>query len=93
MNAKEAVRVAKTHVMELFGDEGVMYLGLEEIEYDGDLDSWEITLGFSRPWDQDNDLPVALGRANPARSYKLVRISDKDGAVTSIATRQVAASE
>ena len=45
MEMREAVRKAKTHVAELFHDEGIANVGLEEIKLSGDF--WEITIGFS----------------------------------------------
>ena len=89
MDVKEAVGKAKAHVMTLFGDEGIMHLGLEEVEFEDVSDAWKITLGFSRPWDQGNALTAALGDQRPSRSYKVVRIDDEDGGVISVTTRTV----
>ena len=79
--------------MALFGDEGVMHLGLEEVEFENGSDSWKITVGFSRPWDQKNALTAALGDQRPSRSYKVVRIDDAVGDIVSVTTRTVQASE
>ena len=93
MDVKEAVETAKTYVTDLFGSEGVMNVGLEEVEFDDSLESWKVTVGFSRPWDHKNAMTAALGDSRPARSYKIVRISDGDGSVMSITARRVSASE
>ena len=91
MGAKEAVRTAKQHIADLFQDEGVIDVGLEELDYrDGDLGVWEITVGFRRVWEEPdpvrNPLTVLSGRTSP-RTYKVVRISD-DGEVLSLKHRQ-----
>ena len=92
MGAKEAVRAAKEHIADLFQDEGVMDVGLEELDYrDGDPGVWEITIGFRRVWKGSdpvgNPLAVLSGRTSP-RTYKIVRISD-EGEVLSLKHRQI----
>lgn len=97
MGAKEAVRAAKEHIADLFQDEGVMDVGLEELQHypDGELGVWEITIGFRRVWGgpdpAGNPLAVPSGRTSP-RTYKVVRISD-DGEVLSLKHRQIAVSQ
>jgi hypothetical protein len=87
MNVKEAVDVAKRHVAELFAEEGLANLGLEEVEYDDVLDQWRITVGFSRAWDQQGNLASML--APTKRTYKVVVI-DKDGKAISVKNRETA---
>ena len=92
MGAKEAVRAAKEHIADLFQDEGVMDVGLEELDYrDGDLGVWEVTIGFRRVWKRPDPvghpLAVLSGRTSH-RTYKIVRISD-DGEVLSLKHRQI----
>ena len=96
MGAKEAVRAAKEHIADLFQDEGVMDVGLEELDYrDGDLGVWEITVGFRRVWKGPdpvgNPLAVLSGRTSP-RTYKIVRISS-DGEVLGLKHRQFSGNE
>lgn len=96
MGAKEAVRAAKEHVADLFRDEGVMDVGLEELDYRGaDTGVWEITIGFRRVWKGPDPLgnPFAIlsGRTSP-RTYKVVRISD-EGEVLSLKHRQISVDE
>lgn len=93
MDVKEAVGKAKAHVMALFGDEGVMHLGLEEVQFEDASDVWKITLGFSRPWDQAHALAAALADQRPSRSYKVVRMGDEDGDVISVTSRTFQAPE
>ncbi|MCI5157714.1 MAG: hypothetical protein D3906_04600 [Candidatus Electrothrix sp. AUS1_2] len=83
MNVKEAVKLAKEHIIDLFAEEDIRDLGLEEVEFDEEAKEWFITLGFSRPWNEPESLnsmarAVAQFRSDPLRqrSYKVVRISD-----------------
>ncbi len=89
MQVKEAVVRAKGYLEELFKDEGLRELGLEEVEFDESADSWSVTLGFSRPW--DSALGAAAGILKPNRSYKVVRIANSDGHPISIKNRELVA--
>ena len=50
MDVKEAVQTAKKYVAELFTDETIADVGLEEVVFNDMSNNWEITIGFSRPW-------------------------------------------
>lgn len=88
MEVKEAFIAAKQHVAEIFDDEQITNLGLEEVRYDDGKQKWEITLGFFRPWNADRS-PLAAWAGDPAarRTYKVVTISDADGKILSITNR------
>ena len=58
MDVKEAAQTAKAYVAELFAGEQITNLGLEEAEFDRLSNTWKITIGFSRPWDQKNVLAL-----------------------------------
>lgn len=89
MDVKEAVNTAKTYVAELFANEGLSNLGLEEVEFDDSTGAWKVTVGFSRPWDRVPTAIVAIAQgASPPRSYKVVRIDDATGRVVSVKTRE-----
>lgn len=89
MNVKEAVGAAKRHIQELFADEAITNLGLEEVEFDEASDEWRITIGFSRPWDAIGGLAGLASSPNPRRSYKIVRISDGTGNVVAVKNREI----
>lgn len=82
------VRTAKQYIAELYHDEEIMYVGLEEVYFDHETDRWQVTIGFARPWD-------GIGGRNPitrdarlgARSYKVVCVNDATGRVESIKDR------
>ncbi len=88
MEVREAVVSAKQHVVELFGDENIVNIGLEEVVFDEDADKWKITIGFSRPWDRKNPLATTFTEAGRSdRSYKVLCINDADGKVESVKDR------
>ena len=88
MDVKAAVELAKSHISDLFAQEGVSNLGLEEVEYVDSQDQWRITVGFSRAWDNQGGAAMyALGAAVIKRTYKIV-IIDKDGKAISVKNRE-----
>jgi hypothetical protein len=91
MNVKEAVRLAKEYVLDLFAEEEINNLGLEEVEFYEREQAWSVTVGFSRPWEVPNDMILASLAKPSCRSYKIVRIDDKAGQVKSIKNREVPA--
>lgn len=104
MNAREAIDAAKAYVADVFASEGVVNIGLEELRYREYQNVWEVTVGFTRPWDQSRDdatarrgilsqltpLPTENGRPLP-RTFKLVEIRDSDGEVLGLSDRPLAA--
>jgi hypothetical protein len=84
MNVKEAVSVAKDYVADLFIEEKIVDLGLEEVEYDDSQHVWNVTLGFSRPWNNRNPLVTFSNSGLPKRDYKVVKVSDTSSQVISI---------
>ncbi len=87
MNVKEAVRIARDYVADLFREEEFSNLGLEEVVYKDTEEAWEITVGFSRPWDYPVNLFAPFGDRVPRRQYKVVRVNDKTGAVEFVKNR------
>lgn len=79
MDVKEAVRTAKSYVAELFREDGIVNLGLEEVVPDDETGGWQITIGFSRRWDRAAPFMPDAIRDYRRRDYKLVLI---DGAGT-----------
>ena len=87
MNVKEAAKLAKEYVADLFAEEGISNVGLEEIELGSDYRYWVVTVGFSRPWDQGGLANITLGNRGLRRSYKVLRIDNQDGHVESVKDR------
>lgn len=91
MDVKQAVALAKQHILELFADENLSNMGLEEIEFDERSSEWHVTIGFSRPWDEPRTALASLsGMAVPRRTYKVLRISDGSSQVLSVKEREAA---
>jgi hypothetical protein len=86
LDMKEAARLAKGYISDLYAPEEINNVGLEEIEFDSDTGHWKVTVGFSRPWDRIKNKTVAatLGYPRAARSYKVVSISDDTSKVESV---------
>lgn len=89
MEVKDAVRLAKRHVAELFADEKIDEIGLEETEYDDRKDEWQITIGFRRTLVSTRKKGALKGfpMEHTDRSYKVVRIRDKDDKVLGVLDR------
>ena len=93
MDVKEAVKAAKIYVSDIFSEEGLSNLGLEEIERDEAIGAWRVTLGFSRPWNTvRNAMTMIAGDVASRRTYKVVSILD-DGVVISVKRRDSIGSE
>jgi hypothetical protein len=50
MDTKEAIAAAKKYLNDVYADEELTNLGLEEVEHVLAAGNWVITLSFSRPW-------------------------------------------
>jgi hypothetical protein len=88
MEVKEAIALARQYVKDVFSDEQLNDIGLEELEFDDDKDIWSITLGFSRPWQASATQNALAALVSPRRDYKVVRISDKTKKVLSVKNRE-----
>ena len=90
MNVKEAVELAKDHIRDLFEKEQISNPGLEEVEFDDHSRTWNVTIGFSRPWDEAPNALAAMAQqiSTPNRSYKVVSIDDPTGTVRSLKNRE-----
>ncbi len=89
MDVKDAVRKAKQHIQELFEEEEITHIGLEEVEPSADETCWRVTIGFSRPWDFSRNASSAISGGHPGRSYKVVTIDEESGQVISVRDRQI----
>ena len=87
MDVKEAAKLAKEYVADLFEEEGISNVGLEEIELGDDCRFWVVTVGFSRPWDHGGLATITLGHRGLRRSYKVLRIDNHNGNVESVKDR------
>ena len=89
MNAKEAVKKAMNYLIDLYQSEQIENVGLEEVRFNDERDVWEVTIGFSRPWDYPKSGPLSeLYNSTPRRNYKVVVIDDQSGELKSIEIRR-----
>ena len=91
MGVKDAASKAGACLVELYTDEGITNVGLEEAVFDDRSGDWKITVGSSRPRDQHNAPTATLAGVHPNRSHKAIRINDQDGRVISLTDRLLAA--
>lgn len=91
MDVKEAIAAAKKYVVEIYSDEHVTNLGLEEVEHEVATGNWVITLSFSRPWNtprtRAQEVLENLGAVSSLnRSFKVITMAD-DGTILSLKNR------
>ncbi len=91
MQVKEAIVLAKQYIQDVFADEKIDNVGLEEVEFDDKLGIWSVTIGFSRPWeDASGTFSAKLAGFVPRRrDYKVVRIADMDKKMVSVKNRDL----
>ena len=90
MKVKEVVKSAIEHVNDLFNEENISNVGLEEVEFNSEIGEWKVTVGFSRPWDYPQGaLAVMAGNSGVKRTYKIVIVNEENGEVISIKNRPV----
>ncbi|MFD1253854.1 hypothetical protein DEVEQU_01682 [Devosia equisanguinis] len=90
ISVKEAIRRAKDFVHETFDEEDIVNVGLEEVKFDDQVGNWEITIGFSRPWDNETSIVPSLSRQH-RRAFKIVTIDGTTGEPKAIMQREIAA--
>jgi hypothetical protein len=88
MDLKEAIALAKQHIQDVFAEERIGDLGLEEVEFDEASQNWLITVGFSRPWDTGRIAGMPSQMFPSKRDFKVVKISDNTQKVLSIKNRE-----
>ena len=92
MEVKQAARIAKEYVRDLFAEETISDAMLEEVEFDNSSDVWKITIGFTREWSAPNvlqSMAASLGGVTARRVYKIVNVNNSDGSVKSVKHRSL----
>jgi len=97
MDVREAAQTARKYVADVFADDQISYIALEEVEFDEGSDIWRITLSFLRPTGTLSNLELlapGLNRGeNVRRSYKIVNVADDSGRVISVKHRDLKAAD
>jgi hypothetical protein len=94
MNPKEAISVAKQWVRDVFSEEGISDIRLEEVRFDDAQQQWLITVSFARPARNVRSPSLAPGSLSRMlegellqTSLKVVRIRS-DGRVLAVENRE-----
>lgn len=91
MNVKDAVKKAIEYVADIFESEHPENIGLEEVVLNELDNMWEVTIGFSRPWDhpKGGGLLASVAAISPTRQYKVIKIDNNTEEVKSIKIREI----
>jgi hypothetical protein len=83
IDAKQAVKIARQYFQELFADQPLVNIQLEEVERTDEGKFWRVTIGFDRQG--PGDLRTILGQV--PRYYKVVTIDAITGEAESVKIR------
>lgn len=95
MTPKQAIALAKAWILDIFADEGIIDVTLEEVRFDDEREHWLITIGFYRPVSEAAARAVIplvgalVGTPRMRKAFKTVRIDNKNAAVLGIEHRAV----
>jgi hypothetical protein len=95
IEVKQAVEAAARYTAELFAQEGILDVRLEEVELSEDEGTWHVTLSFLRKRKASSSLEEALRAGSLVgtpmdRDFKVLSVRASDGVVTSVKIRQLA---
>ncbi len=98
MDVREAARTAKKYITDVFADEKIKEISLEEVDFDVDSKVWKITVSFMRPRGRMNVFQATAsgypeGTPTLRRSYKVVNIDDRFERVVSVKHRALNGTE
>lgn len=92
MDVKNAVHTAIDYVKDLYEENSLRDLLLEEVEFSESVDQWMVTVGFSLSEEKEESssliTPSRASRA-PSRRYKVVNVDNKTGQPISMKMRTV----
>jgi hypothetical protein len=81
---KEAVAIAKAFVSDLFLDERIQNIELDEADFGARTGDWFITISFQKGLDQKQHNALAIALQRVAKERKTVRINRDSGQVVSV---------
>lgn len=89
MEVRDAVKIAKKYVSDVFAEERISDIGLEEVEFEETGNNWIIVIGFRRPFERsvkkrDEGTLSAMFRPNSGyenRWYKSIIVDAMSGTV------------
>lgn len=82
MEHKQVIALAKRYVADVYEEEAISNLGLEEIAFDDQSKLWNIRVAFSRPWNtprtRAQELLETMGSISALkRTSKIVTITEE----------------
>ena len=89
IDVKQAVRSAEDYARELFDDENLRHLRLEEVELSEDGRQWKVTLGWVEPAVAKPGLMINGAVHRLPRVYKLFEVDAETGSVSSMKIRSL----
>lgn len=91
MDSLEAITTAKKYLADVYAEENITAVSLEEVEHDTATGRWLITLAFSRPWTtprtRAQEVLENLGAVSPQRRSAKEIAMTEDGDVLSMRTK------
>lgn len=98
---KEAVIQAKSYAKELYDDEDIQDLSLEEIDFDDTSDNWRVTLGYNtkrHSFEKNLNSPISEfinpfnlnqdSKIKTIREYKIFEINANNGNLIKMTIRK-----
>lgn len=89
VGVKDAVTAAMRFVNEMYGDQSLKDVLLEEVEMAQEVDAWLVTIGFSLPWEDVPPGNTAAAGKKLRRVYKIVAINAQSGVPLSMKMREL----
>jgi len=86
ISLKDAAKNAKAFVADLYREDHVSDLLLEEIRLSSDEREWLVTIGFMPPW-MNRGVTAVLGPHPKNRAYKVVSVDAQTGEVRDLRIR------
>ena len=90
VDVKQAVRSAESYARELFGDDGLPHLRVEEVQLSEDGRRWNVTLGWAETAVRHPGLVLNGSMQKLPRVYKLFEVDVENGQVHAMKIRDVA---
>lgn len=96
IDMKQAVARAKAFIKDMYADEGVCDVGLEEVSRSEDGRQWLITIGFNTKQKPKSRSPLTemlstgvLGKIDLERQFKVVHVDARTGRVPTMKIREL----
>ncbi len=89
IDVKEAVKISREYIQELYRADEIRDLSLEEVEIAEDEKFWLVTIGFTKQMSQPLNPMEAMSGPKYARFYKELKIDSESGHVRSMKNKKL----